>query len=161
MGKGLGCATITLAVHPHFREKITILQTFGTETVQVELQDGRLRLLPARWTSLDPAAVAEIDGKTVRFSLDSLRGLAEWIEARNRDSDRRKVDGFDKRQEKVVPDGAPRTAVVGTTAAHGESGGGADASERRRPAAVVEQAGPPRPRRGSRRRGSGRKRGKR
>jgi hypothetical protein len=138
---GSVCATITLAVHPHFGEKVAVLQAFGAEVVQVELEDGRVRLLPVRWTSLHPPSVADIQGKPVRLELQSLRELGNWVAARCASTDRRKFDDFDERGDNVVPDGAPREGIIGTAAQSGRDGGSADnEGKRRTAAAVVEQA---------------------
>ena len=143
---------------------MNVLQSFGPEVVQVEMADGRLRLLPVAWLSLSPPKLAQVDGKPVRLALEALQTLADWVAARVAEAarDRRKLDHFDKLQDKVVPDGAPRTGTVGKTASSGHGRSRADNKvERRATAAVVEQAGPSGPgSRGGRRAAQG-KRGSR
>lgn len=155
--------TITLAGHPQCGEKVSIIGPFGLDMVQVELPDGRVRLVPVRWTSLHPTEVSELGGKQVRFQIESLRVLANWIAARvhTRGTDCRKVGHFDKREEKVAPHDALRRGVqrTDTCGAQGRGRGG----EGRGPAAagaVVEQVGAPVSHGGRRRHRAQRKRRK-
>ena len=154
MGISSGWATITLPVHPQCGEKVNVLGSFGSDMVQVELTDGRLRLMPVSWTSLHPPRTAEACGKRPLFELEALRTLANWVSARAKPGapDCRKLDHFDKSQENVVPDGARREAPVGTTTVGGPGRGRAsNTGKHRATAAVVEQTRPSRPRGRSRR----------
>jgi hypothetical protein len=136
-------ATITLPGHPHCGEKVSIIASFGPDMVRVELADGRLRLLPVRWTSLCPAWVSEWRGRQVRFPVESLRALAKWVSARvtGSGSNRQKLGHFDKRPHKVAPDDALREGI-GRTGVHGARGRGgtSDGSGSSATDAVVEQA---------------------
>lgn len=151
-------------MHPRCGEKVNVISFFGAEAVDVEMADGRRRLLPVRWTSLSPPGMSEIAGRPVRFALEPLKTLANWVATRARGSrgDRQKFAHFDKQEDNVVPDGEARKGTTGAAAQRrGCAGGANDSRERRAAAAVVEQAGPPRTRGRSRGRGKERKRGPR
>lgn len=140
-------ATITLGVHPQCGQKINVIAQFGRELVQAELPDGRLRLLPVRWTSLSPSTVTMHGGELVRFELIGLKLLAIWVASRvvSGASDRRKLDHFSKSGQTVAPDGTKQSSAVGGAARSARGRGSADFSSRSRTtAAVVEQVSPPR-----------------
>jgi hypothetical protein len=132
-----------MGAHPQLGEKIRVIATFGPDMIQAELADGRVRFLPLGWTSLSPPTVSEIDGKPIRFALESLQLLASWVGSRLAESatKRQKLDHFNKCPQKVDPDGTSRTPAAGI-AERGNRGGARadDTANRKATAAVVEQA---------------------
>jgi hypothetical protein len=160
LGQGSGCATITLAVHPRYGEKVNVLSSFGNDRLQIEFADGCVRLLPVAWTSLAPPSVAEFAGKPVRLALTGLKELAAWVAARGSDSNSsgRKLAHFDKSKDNLARDGAASKRSSGKSApASRRRGIAGQCSKHQAATSLVEQVGPPRPRGGSRRRGAGRK----
>jgi hypothetical protein len=51
-------ATIRLAVHPLYGERVEILARYGRDGLRVEQPDGQLRVLPVAWTDLVPRPAA-------------------------------------------------------------------------------------------------------
>jgi hypothetical protein len=136
-------ATITLAIHPRFKEEVAVRWSYGASAVRVETQAGQCLILPLDWTDLKPRAwLVERAGRTVHLAPDALRDLAAWVEARAACD--RKVGPFEKCGESRGPDGEQRPSDE-FTANELRPSRAADRPERRHPpaAALVEQARAP------------------
>jgi hypothetical protein len=121
---------MTLAVHPFVGAEITVLQSWGSGLVAVQMPDGQVRHVPTTWTSLRPSGSALRHGEIiVVLEPCALAELARWVDARCK---------------KVGPGSA---SMAGTPT----DGRRTHQAGARGPAALVEQAGAPRARRSSRR----------
>src|SRR5262249_30261652 len=108
----------------------------GRHAVGAGPPDGRLRLLPLAWTSLQPRpAPLALDGRPVRLDPAALREMAAWVVARRparRFRDREEVAMRIGEREKRVdgsawprPAGAePAAAAVGQAGPRDAAGGG-------------------------------------
>jgi hypothetical protein len=135
---GTSPATITLDVHPRHGETVSIGRGYGPDSVWVELADGRLTVLPKRWTSLVPRPRAQtVGGTAVRLDLEAARALAAWVAARRepQGGQVRKVDpGSDPGEkdcghggpESGAADGVGATPLVGQVGAASAGRGGAE-----------------------------------
>ncbi len=67
---------------------------YGRHAVWAETSDGKLRLLPRVWTTLQPRPEPlAAHGQAVRLAPEALRELAAWVSAR---TDRARPDGGKK-----------------------------------------------------------------
>jgi hypothetical protein len=74
---------LTLAVHPWFGEEVTVRRVYGTDAVMIERESGEVRIIPTRWTDLQPRLeAAMVEGRAVYLVPEAARALCRWIAAR-------------------------------------------------------------------------------
>jgi hypothetical protein len=111
--KGRYAVTVTLAVHPLCGEELVVTAAYGRSAVRAETADGRIRLLPLAWTSLQPRPdPLAVEDRVVRLAPDALRSLASWIRARVDNQKLGLADREDHKRDDGVGKLAPRSAAA-------------------------------------------------
>src|SRR5262249_49152122 len=131
-----------------FRQRVAdhgqavVVSPYGRHAIWAETSDGKLRLLPLAWTSLQPRpAPLALDGRPVRLDPAALREMAAWVVAR------RPARRFRDREEVAMR--------IGEREKRGDGSAGPGPAGAEPAAAVVGQAGPPDAARGGERRERG------
>ena len=76
---------LTLAVHPWCGEEVTVRRVYGTDAVMIERENGDVRIVPTRWTDLQPRSeTATVEGREVHLTPEAARALCRWLAVRRR-----------------------------------------------------------------------------
>lgn len=134
---------ITLRVHPFFGKEVRVRRRFRGEMLEVEVEDGRIRRLPAKWTSLGEHLSNSALGQAARLSPKAALELSGWVSSRlEEEKAHGKLGRFNKSGQRLGRDGGQATRQEGGSRRDSRSGGVIAAREARSGAsALVGQAG--------------------